>query len=333
MKNSINIKCVNLIIAVVLCGICNSCFHAPHNPYLGLKVHTRLMVKYPLKDLTTDTIVSLSSIVGVECDEIFMFSPVETRSQIAYAIASDDFEFRNSNQEHNPYVIIRHRGKTVKSGDWTDDIKLYLPFSKSIEVPPYCNFKGEPYVFPFATCVGPYGHLKATHVVLGKRKDDYYYYPTDEYCIFPADISSSDSLLNNRFSKYYFKDGEFHSMEKHIWGSSQMTKERLENFISDNVRFPEENIKNVNSIPERVVVLITIEHDGQISKTELLKPRGDYWDEEALRVVGLFQPDMFAPMDEQVVRVMPFVPFDFRKIYEEREMIKSKSSLQTTQAD
>lgn len=302
--------------------ICWSCIWTPRNPELGNTVSQRLHKNIPMNQLTKDTIVSLFSIIGIECDEIFMFSPAATRSQIAYAIASDDFEFRNSN-ETQPFVILRYRGKTIKSGDWTDDIKLYLPFSESIKVPPYCNFKGEPYVFPYATSVGSYGHLKATHVVLGKRKDNDSYYPTDVYCIYPVDVSSRDSFLNNQLYKYSIRDGEMHSMGNSIW-NNQISKDELNIFISNNVCFPQEDILDVKSIPNRVAVFITIERDGQISKAELLMPRGDYWDEEALRVTSLFPPYMFAQRDEEVIRVKTIISFDFRKIYEDHKKLKEK---------
>jgi len=120
--------------------------------------------------------------------------------------------------------------------------------------------------------------------------------------------------------------------KNNIW-DSQLSKEELDKFILYNVYFPEEEIIDVNSMPNRVVVFITIERDGHISKTELLRSREDYWDKEALRVVSLFPLYMPAHMKGQAIRRKISVSFDFRKIYEEREMIKSKSSRQTTQAD
>lgn len=97
------------------------------------------------------------------------------------------------------------------------------------------------------------------------------------------------------------------------------SEEELNNFISKNVRFPDENSIDNNVIPRRVIIHFIVECDGRISTKEIPYAKGDYWDKEALRIVSLFPPFIPSHIQGKPIRSRTSITIDFCDFYKDYE--------------
>ena len=187
MKNNIFLQTLVMIILCISSSIylC-SC---SQNPDISHKVFTNLKERYPLYTLVNDTTASMSDIFGVECDEVLIFD--HRRSDIGYVLDDQSFTYRNSPWDVCSYVVIRNKGKIIRSGNWFSEV-IMCAFKENRVVPSNYTCKKEPYHIPDEhTCV--YGHLYADSLSISK-------YSEIQYCLSPICFTSCDTLLDTRLN-------------------------------------------------------------------------------------------------------------------------------------
>lgn len=158
------------------------------NPDISHKVYNNLKNKYPLYNLVNDTMVSMSDVFGVDCDEIFIFE-AQSHSDIAYVLSQESFPYRTGSWERCCYVVLRNKGKFIRGGNWFSNVIMYA-FIENIVIPHDCAIKNDPFpIFQEHTFM--YGHLYADSLLIGK-------YSEIQYRLSPIHISDDDSLMNTR---------------------------------------------------------------------------------------------------------------------------------------
>jgi len=141
---------------------------------------------------------------------------------------------------------------------------------------------------------------------------------------FNADTSNGILFIN---TKEYVKNGEKkvvevdvkakkpEEAEKPFDGVEQMPEfpggmPELMKFLQENVKYPEEAMKN--GIQGRVVVQFIIEKDGSISGAEVIKKVNEHLDAEALRVIGEMPKWTPGKQKGEAVRAKFTLPVTFR---------------------
>ena len=194
MKNNIFLQTLVMILLLCISSSIYLC-SCSQNPDISHKVFTNLKERYPLYTLVNDTTASMSDIFGVECDEVLIFD--HRRSDIGYVLDDQSFTYRNSPWDVCSYVVIRNKGKIIRSGNWFSEV-IMCAFKENRVVPSNYTCKKEPYPIPDEhTCV--YGHLYADSLLIGK-------YSEIQYRLSPIHISDDDSLMNTRLDVQQAKE-------------------------------------------------------------------------------------------------------------------------------
>ena len=141
---------------------------------------------------------------------------------------------------------------------------------------------------------------------------------------FNADTSNGILFIN---TKEYVKNGEKKVVEVAVKAKKPEEAEKpfdvveqmpefpggmpeLMKFLQENVKYPEEAMKN--GIQGRVVVQFIIEKDGSISGAEVIKKVNEHLDAEALRVIGEMPKWTPGKQKGEAVRVKFTLPVTFR---------------------
>lgn len=184
-----------------------------HQPDFSHKVYKNLKNKYPLYNLVNDTMVSMSDIFGVDCDEIFIFEE-QSHSDIAYVLGLESFPYRTSSWDRCSYVVLRNKGTIICSGHWFSDIIMYTIMENTV-IPPNCTLRDDPYPI-FQEHIFTYGHLYADSLLISK-------YSEIQHRLSPIHISDDDSLMNTRLDIQQAKELSLQKKSRAAYQHSEVT--------------------------------------------------------------------------------------------------------------